>query len=93
MGKLPAFHQIDIVLESSRFQSWLAYITITKEWPERSIPEQNYLERVHSKYHRILQYLKGTSFLPTFNEREERPRMLLHDRCKPTTCSCIPSSV
>lgn len=92
-GKLAAFHQISIVLESARFRSWVAYITITEEWPERSIPEQNYLERVHSKSHRILQHLKETSFLPTLIEGEERPRMLLHDRCQPTKCSCIPSSL
>jgi hypothetical protein len=33
-GKSPPFHQISLVIGSSRFRSWVGYTTSTEEWPE-----------------------------------------------------------
>jgi len=33
-GKSPPYHQISVVIESSRFQREVGYTTNTEEWPE-----------------------------------------------------------
>jgi hypothetical protein len=33
-GEGPLCHQINVVIESSQFRSWVDYTTSTKEWPE-----------------------------------------------------------
>src|SRR5260221_3851926 len=91
-GKVAAFHHISIVLESSRFRSWVGYIAITNEWPERSIPKQKYMERMDSKYHRIFVVVESC-FLPTLLEGKDEPHRLQYERGRRTKCSLIPSSV
>jgi hypothetical protein len=91
-GKSPAFHQISMVLESSRFRFWVGYITITKEWLERSIPKQKDMERMDSKYHRIFVVVE-TCFLPTLLEGKDEPNRLQYERCRRTKFSIISSSV
>jgi hypothetical protein len=44
-GKLPVCHQMSVVIESSRFPSWVGYTMNTEEWLERynitgEIPEE-----------------------------------------------------
>jgi hypothetical protein len=44
-GRSPAFHQLGLMIGSSRFRSWVGYTTSTEEWPEpfnceAEIPEE-----------------------------------------------------
>src|SRR5258707_8382479 len=34
-GKFLPFHQVTVVIGSSRFQFWVGYTTSTEKWPER----------------------------------------------------------
>ena len=34
-GKFLPFHQVSVVIGSSRFQFWVGYTTSTEKWPER----------------------------------------------------------
>jgi hypothetical protein len=57
-GKSPLCHQISGVIESSRFRFWVGYTTSTEKEPENYYSSTEYLNKGHSRHHRVFNVLE-----------------------------------
>lgn len=93
-GKSLPFHQVSVVIGSSRFQFWVGYTTSTEKWPGRFKRQAVILEAIAFPTPRCyLEYLTGMFFRSNSAEREDEQHILLHDTARHKKCPCIPSSL